>query len=145
MAKLNWNPWMGVEDFHEELNRFFEESSLPGTARHPERSPAWTPAADILETPAAYVYRIELPGIPLDGMALEVRGTLLRIYGRRPFPREREDAVYLALERSYGPFFRELSMPCDADQAGIEAELRDGVLTITAPRTNDRKRVVAVD
>ena len=38
------------------------------------------------------------------------------------------------MERSYGAFQRVLSLPEDADQAGIAATFKNGVLTITMPR-----------
>ena len=38
------------------------------------------------------------------------------------------------MERSYGTFQRVLSLPEDADQDGVKATFKKGVLTITLPR-----------
>ena len=50
------------------------------------------------------------------------------------FKKEEEEKNYYRMERSYGAFQRVLSLPEDADQDGIEATFKKGVLTVTLPK-----------
>ena len=50
MAKLNWNPWMGLSDIKAELEQTMSEAARSGRAPGAMRGKAyfWTPAADVL-------------------------------------------------------------------------------------------------
>ena len=50
------------------------------------------------------------------------------------FKKEEKEKNYYRMERSYGAFQRVLSLPEDADQDGIEATFKKGVLTVTLPK-----------
>ena len=52
--------------------------------------------------------------------------------------REETDRFY-AVERNYGSFTRSFTLPTDVDDAHIDAELRDGVLTLKMPKTREQQ------
>ena len=56
------------------------------------------------------------------------------IRGEKKHGKEENDKNYYRMERSYGAFQRVLSLPEDADQAGVAATFKNGVLTVTMPR-----------
>ena len=149
MAKLNWNPWMGLSDIKAELEQTMSEAARSGRAPGAMRGKAyfWTPAADVLETPEAYVITVELPGVAREDVAVEVKNRSLWIYGERRFARLCEDeGVYHSLERSYGPFARRFALPKGVDRAGVKAVFKNGLLEITLPRERleERRRRIEI-
>jgi HSP20 family protein len=124
---FKWNPFADMEAAREHMDRLWREAC-------PEGGCAWSPAADVLETPSAYVLRVELPGLSLPAVSVEVRGRELAISGRRDAERDEPGVVYLMLERAQGAFVRRFALPPDADDQAITASLKDGLLCVTIPR-----------
>ena len=98
-------------------------------------SQAFTPSFDIRESPEAYVFEADLPGIGQDDLELNLTGCRLTITGRRECPGRAEGENFHAMERSFGCFCRSFNLPEGVDPGGIKAELRNGVLTLTLPKT----------
>ncbi|MBI2222146.1 MAG: Hsp20/alpha crystallin family protein [Acidobacteria bacterium] len=94
----------------------------------------WTPPVDVFETDDRYVVTAELPGLTRDDIQIEVHDGELVIRGRRPEPGV-PPAAYLQMERLQGPFGRAFLFTEAIDAARIAAEFRDGVLTITVPKS----------
>lgn len=124
---FKWNPFAGLEAAREHMDRLWREAC-------PEDGCAWTPPADVLETPSAYVLRVELPGLSLPAVSVEVRGRELVISGRRDDGREEPGVVFHLLERAQGAFVRRFALPPDADDQAITASLKHGLLCVTIPR-----------
>jgi HSP20 family protein len=82
--------------------------------------------------PERAVVKVELPGVEVDAVHLEVRGRVLVISGEKPV-RETEGRTYQQVELPSGPFRRvvELSVEIEADRA--EATFEHGVLRIELP------------
>ena len=118
---MPWDPFRDLLAFQDRLG------GLHG------RDSAWTPPVDVYETPNEYVVTAELPGLSRDDIQIELREGELTIRGLRPDPGVRPDA-YHRMERLQGPFNRGFVFadPIDADR--INAEFRDGVLTVTVPK-----------
>jgi HSP20 family protein len=84
------------------------------------------------DLPQKAVVKVELPGIDLDAVNLEVHGRTLVITGERPV-RDTEGRTYQQVELASGPFRRvvELTMDVDAEQA--QATYDDGILRVELP------------
>jgi HSP20 family protein len=84
------------------------------------------------KSPEKAVVKVELPGVDVGAVNLEVRGRALVISGEKPV-RETEGRTYQQVELPSGPFRRvvELSVDVDADRA--EATFEDGVLRVELP------------
>ncbi len=135
MATFRWNSMQELLAIQEKMNRLFEETlyrreflEAPG-----EPSPTlWSPAADAYETAGEYVFQVEIPGVALSDVKLEVEGGKLRIAGTRP--EVDSSSHFLRMERIYGEFVREFEIPSGIDRDRISAALDSGILTITAPK-----------
>ena len=90
---------------------------------------------DVFDSNEAVVIHMELPGLPRDAITIETRESELLVYGERRHEKEIGGGAYQAMERSYGPFAREFVLPRDAVTANITAVLKDGLLTITIPKS----------
>lgn len=94
----------------------------------------WTPPVDLYETEDRFVLSAELPGLNRDDIDINVQDGTLTIHGSRPsssIPCER----YHRVERGHGAFVRRFSVPAAVDVEHVTADLNDGVLTLTLPKS----------
>jgi HSP20 family protein len=88
-------------------------------------------AMDAVRTQDALLVRIDLPGVPAEGIDLEVEGSVLTVRAQRP---ERpEEGRVLVGERPTGAVTRRLRLGQDLDTEHIEADHTDGVLSLRIP------------
>lgn len=141
-----WNPWLELDAVRAHMDRLLRDA-FGRKAPHPERGYLWSPAVDVVATPRAYLIRMELPGLGLEDVRVEVQGRDLLVSGERRCEPECADTVYQVLECNRGPFGRVFSLPPDADPAKIAAALKNGLLILTVPRCPGGRecRSVAVD
>ena len=99
----------------------------------------WAPALDIAEREDAVVVKAELPGLSADDIDISVEGNTLSISGEKKAKAENQGENYYHVERRYGRFRRDLVLPATVDSGHIAAEHRDGVLTITLPKSEKAK------
>ena len=97
--------------------------------------PSFTPSFDIRETPDAYVFEADLPGISQEDLDLNLTGNRLTVTGQRESASKREEGNFFAMERSFGCFSRSFNLPDGVDPSRIMADLENGVLTLTIPKT----------
>ena len=135
MATFRWNSMQELMAIQEKMNRLFEEVLY--RREFPEgpddrAETRWAPAADAYESSREYVFRVEIPGVSLSDVKLEVEGAKLRLSGTRP--EVDPESRFLRMERIYGDFDREFEIPHDIDADRISASLAAGILTIRAPK-----------
>jgi len=95
----------------------------------------WTPPMDLCETASSYILTAELPGVTRDQVRVDIRDGKLILQGRREARVSCEQ--YHQVERGHGEFCRSIVLPLAVDAAGMAADMRDGVLTITVPKVPD--------
>lgn len=98
------------------------------------------PASDAASDAAAYHITVELPGVAEADISLDVAGGTLTVSGEKKEEREEKGRDWYFSERQYGRFSRAFRLPEDADEAGIAAAMKDGVLRITVPRGDPPER-----
>jgi len=96
------------------------------------------PAVNCWETEDAVMVETEVPGLKKEQLELSVSGGELTMKIDRPDAAQ-EGIVYHRRERPVGAFSRVLPLPCEVDGSRVEAELHDGVLTITLPKAERAK------
>jgi HSP20 family protein len=110
------------------------------------REPGFAPRVDVYYCgePRKAVVKVEIPGVDVDAVHLEVRGRALIISGERPV-RETEGRTYQQVELPSGPFRRIVELGTDvvADQASATYE--DGILRIQLPLRAERARQVPIE
>ncbi|MUM77110.1 Hsp20 family protein [Pseudodesulfovibrio sp. F-1] len=110
----------------------------------------WVPAADVLECADRVVIVVELPGISLEDVTVEVRGQDLWVHGTAP---GRTEGVvrHHVVERAVGPFARRFALAGLCAGAGesvggeISAVFRGGLLTVTLLKSRSARRRIPVD
>jgi HSP20 family protein len=99
------------------------------------------PPTDLLSGERDVKVAMDVPGMTVDDIEIELTDGTLAIRGERRYPyREHEDSHELnRLERGFGRFERTLRVPRDVDPASIEASIDAGVLTLSIPLPDSRR------
>lgn len=92
----------------------------------------FTPALDIQETADAYWLMFDLPGVNPDDVSIEVNDQMLTVSGTRVPSAEAGKAHQV--ERPFGSFVRNLSLPKGIESDTITADYAQGVLTLKVPK-----------
>src|SRR5258705_11483391 len=110
---------------------------LRGTAIRP-----FVPAADVIVTDDEVTVLMDVPGVTVDDLTIELEGDLLTVRGERMLPAATDGDNGRAsrrLERGFGKFERVLRVPSGLDPDAITASMVDGVLTLRIPMPEARK------
>lgn len=106
---------------------------------------AFMPSFDVKETAEAYILTADMPGIRREDLDIQLAGNRLSIGGRREAEPVREGERYYSQERSYGTFNRTFSLPEEVQASQVKADLRDGVLHLTVPKSPEvRPQKIAI-
>ena len=120
-------------------------NNLVKSLQEPWERPLWggsqLPAIDIAEKDNEFVVKMEVPGCRAEDVDISVHGNILTISGEKKQEEERKEKGYYYSERSYGSFRRDLTLASEVPPGKIEATCKDGVLTITVPKTEKAKPV----
>lgn len=93
-----------------------------------------TATFDVKETPNAFIFKADLPGFVDKDLDITSDGNRLTVSGHRRDEREDKGDRYYVCERRYGSFSRSFTLPQGIDVDHVNADLKNGVLTITVPR-----------
>lgn len=121
---------------HREMNRLFDEVfrgfdlSPFGNHRFFDRG-GW-PNIEVSETDKEVKVTAELPGLEEKDVQVELADGVLAIRGERRT--ETEDKDRLFSERFYGRFERRIPVD-DVDEDKVSASFKNGVLTVTLPKS----------
>lgn len=137
-----------IEDLKREMDRIFDDL-VPFSWRMGNggsKMDIWAPNTDIHETEKDYKIAIDLPGIPKDDVEINFKDNRLTITGERVKEEKEEEKDYLRRERYHGRFHRTFTFPADVKEDKIKASFKEGVLTVTVPKTEAKKpKNIAID
>jgi HSP20 family protein len=97
----------------------------------------WMPLADVSETDDAYVVEVDLPGVNRDQIDIQVQDRELVITGE--IPESEQKGRRHRRSRRTGRFEFHTYLPGDVNADGVNAQLSDGVLTVTIPKSEAAK------
>ena len=121
----------GFERMRREMDELFGD--VFDRALAPRRG-GFTPRVDVYYTqsPPAAVVKVELAGVELEALAIDVQGRTLRLAGRRA-PVIAPGRMYQQLEIEHGPFERIIELGADVEADAAQATYVDGLLKIELP------------
>ena len=91
------------------------------------------PAVNVTQDPERFYLRAELPGMIASELDLSVDQNKVTLRGVRDIPAEGDEVSVHRRERVAGSFARTVTLPADIDAEGVQADYRNGVLTVTVP------------
>lgn len=139
MAVVRWDPLRDLLSIQDRMNRLFEQTLSRSRAEEGIAASTWSPAVDIYETPETIVMKADLPGLSREDIEIQIRDNTLTLRGERRFAKDVEQENYLRIERAYGAFQRNFTLPATAQQDKIRAVFRDGVLELMLPKVGGTK------
>lgn len=98
----------------------------------------WAPPVDIEEQDDAFLVEAELPGVQRNDINIELVGNELAITGEIK-ERERK-GILRRRTRRIGRFEYRVRLPDQVDPEKIDADLKDGLLTVRVPKTEKAAR-----
>jgi HSP20 family protein len=140
-ALTRWNQLRQLEALQHGLGSLFNRSSAQWTEgqEEPLAVAEWAPLVDISEDDKEYLIKAELPEVKKEDVKVSAEEGTLTIMGERKFAKEENGKKYHRVERAYGSFVRNFSIPDDASPAHVSAEFKDGVLAVHLAKTAKAK------
>jgi HSP20 family protein len=93
-----------------------------------------TPPMDVADHGNHYEMRIEMPGVQKDDINIEVTSNTIEISAQYEQNTEDNDKNWIRKERSSMSYYRALEFPEELSTDDVDAELKDGLLTLTLPK-----------
>jgi HSP20 family protein len=99
----------------------------------------FTPRVRISEDKDNFYLNIEMPGIPKEDVKISLENDVLSISGTKKAQNKSEDTNLIMNEIYYGEFCRSFNLSNDIKKDAIDAEFKDGLLSITLPKVEEVK------
>jgi HSP20 family protein len=135
---LAWPTFGRLSSLRDELDRLFE-SPFAGLTNASQLLSGWTPALDVYEDKENFIVKAELPGMKNEDIDVSLHDGSLSISGERKSETKHEDAEVYRAERFFGRFQRTVTLPAPVAADKVKAQYKDGVLTVTLPKTEEAK------
>ena len=134
-----------VNQLRNEIDRLFERFiSTPWSLMERDIpswfSSSWMPVIDISETDKEVTINLEAPGMDSKDIELSISGKTLTIQGEKKEEKEENGKNVYKMERRFGSFRRSVDLPEEIDENSINAEYKNGLITIKANKVQDKQR-----
>ncbi len=127
------SPLSEVVTLREAMERFFDDRFRPIWLTNGDR--AIVPALDLFTTPDLVVAKVALPGVKPDDVDISIVDDYVTITGSFKEEKDTAEGGYVHHELSHGTFERSFSAPTGIKADVAEAVFKDGLLTLTLPKS----------
>lgn len=142
MVLVRWQPFQEMEHLRRQMDRMFDEL----TGFNQEMQTTWTPAVEMEIKDEYVILRAAVPGIEGKDLDVKVARDAVAIAGENRYEHKTEDKGYFRSEFRYGKFYRTINLPVPVENDKVEAEFKNGILTLTIPKAEEaRNKVVKVN
>jgi HSP20 family protein len=149
MSLMHWEPLKELNALRQQMNHLFDEMM------HPEQTHSifprlekltWHPAIEVKEADKDIIVKIQVPGIDTKDLDIQVSENTVAIAGEYQEEKTTDSKGFYRSEFSYGKFQRIVPLPVNVKHEEVNAEVKDGVVTLTLPKSEiSRRDVVKVD
>jgi len=133
-------PFWPLRRLQEDIDRLFEQPFGGWLAPTPAFFEGWGPTVDVYEDKDNVFVKAELPGMKREQLEVSLMDGMLNISGERKEEAEYKGAESYRSERYFGRFYRSIPLPAPVEAKKLEAHYKDGILTVTCPKTEEAKR-----
>jgi HSP20 family protein len=133
MSLVNYEPWVGVRQLQDDINRLFSGWSASDSS---SVTADWVPNVDINEFEDKFQLYVDVPGVDPKDVEITLENGVLTITGERFTQAEKADEKIIRRrsERGTGRFHRRFILPESVDAEKVKATDRHGVLEILIPK-----------
>ena len=96
-------------------------------------SKKFIPKININDSDTEISVEMELPGMKQEDVDIEVKNNRLVVSGEKHIEKKDKKSSYY--ESSYGSFYRSIPLTEEIERENVKAKLKDGILTVTLPKT----------
>ena len=145
MTLIKFNPMRDLVDFEREFSKMFNSfENRFGISRSKDdkneyENAIWMPLTDIFEDKDKYTLKLDLPGIKKEAVKISFVDGKLSVSGERVQESEHKDSKCHRIERSFGRYYRSFNLPENVQTDKINAEFKEGQLTISVPKAEEVK------
>ena len=138
---MNTHPFKDMETVRSEMDRLMDTFLFGVPQRGDSGEEAeWLPAVDVAEMKNEFVVNVEAPGMDPKDFDISLSKGMLTITGEKKQDRVEKEENYHLIERRHGTFSRSISLPQEVEDDKISASYKNGVLTVTLPKSEGAKR-----
>ncbi|BAG00966.1 16.6 kDa small heat shock protein [Microcystis aeruginosa PCC 9809] len=134
MAFTLYSPFLEINSVQRQIDQLFQEV-LPTT------SLVSRPPVEISVNEDSVELKIELPGVDIKDIDVEVSKQMVAINGQRECAAEVKNSEFY-----YGKFSRLITLPVEVQNSQVTANYQDGILYLTLPKAAaEKNKVVKVN
>lgn len=141
MAVIHYNPWQEMNSLQRQFNRMFDDVLTPASFADFGNF-SKVPAAELTETEAALILKLEVPGVQPADINIEATAKSISISGERKSEIKSDDKARTRSEFRYGSFQRVIPLPARIQNTEVKAEYKEGILYLTLPKAEEEKNKV---
>jgi len=128
----SWDPFDEIRRMQEHMEQMLR--TFPALESR-FGSETFSPLTDVVEEGDKVLVTTDLPGIDKENVELNLKDNVLVVSAQKGKEEESEKEGYLRKERSFMRYYREIPLPEGVTEEGATAQLKNGVLTVTLPKT----------
>ena len=138
MVLQRWDPFRDLRQMEDTMGRLWR--GFGGSPSYREGAEDWNILIDVIQKKDEIEVKASIPGVKPEGIDVAVEDNILTLRAERNLEIEGAEANYLIQERPTGSFYRALRLPDTVDANKIECNYENGVLTITMPKAEEKKK-----
>lgn len=139
MELVRFRPFGRAMGFGNQMDSILSDFFGPALNGGEASDRSWNPVVDIYETDNDIVVKAEAPGVDKKDLSVDINDGVLMVKGERKSTEEVKEEKFYRRERVYGKFQRSFQLPEGTDYDKINADFKDGVLTVTIPKAEAKK------
>lgn len=133
LVKRN-SDWLFPSRMDNVIDRFFNDNFQESTS-------TFNPRVDIAETEKGFEIELAVPGFDKKSFEVDLKDGLLVISGERKFEKKEKEKNFYSIQTEYGSFKKSFQLPDNVDGEKIEANYKNGILSIHIPKDESKKLV----
>jgi len=135
-----WDPFREFTTLQERMNRLVRDQyRAEGDPEESLTTTNFAPPVDVYEDEHSITLKIEVPGIDEKDIDVRIENNTLTVHGERKFEKEEKEENFRRVERQYGSFTRQFTLPNTVDPEQVNATYDKGVLKITLAKKAEAK------
>jgi len=134
-----WEPFHEFTTLQDRMNRLFRSSYGGNAGEEALTTSSFAPPVDVYEDEHNITLKIEVPGIDEKDIDVRVENNTLTVHGERRFEKEEKEENFRRVERQYGSFTRQFTLPTTVDAEKIQAQYDRGILKLQLAKKAEAK------
>lgn len=146
MKLFKWNITDIKPKFPNLVERFLGKKITDEVSNNQEVS--IVPSVNIADVNKAFEVNVALPGLDKKDVKIEVRDDCLIVSSEKQYEKEEKNKNWMRREYAYASFQRKFQLPESADQDKIQAEMKNGILSIKVAKKAgyiEHKKQIAIE